>query len=67
MDSYQKHCIKVVTKLSGCCIDGNRRIPAQGTHFHQGTAHGATHGIKSDGKGKNPDARFQSIDFFNFH
>jgi hypothetical protein len=23
-DSYQKHCIKVVTKLSGCCIDENR-------------------------------------------
>ena len=22
-DSYQKHCIKVVTKLSGCCIDEN--------------------------------------------
>ena len=25
-DSYQKHCIKVVTKLSGCCIDENKRI-----------------------------------------
>ncbi len=24
-DSYQKHCIKVVTKLSGCCIDENRK------------------------------------------
>jgi hypothetical protein len=23
-DSYQKHCIKVVTKVSGCCIDENR-------------------------------------------
>jgi hypothetical protein len=23
-DSYQKHCIQVVTKLSGCCIDENR-------------------------------------------
>jgi len=25
-DSYQKHCIKVVTKLSGCCIDENRSV-----------------------------------------
>ncbi len=23
-DSYQNHCIKVVTKLSGCCINENR-------------------------------------------
>ena len=23
-DPYQKHCIKLVTKLSGCCIDENR-------------------------------------------
>ena len=26
-DSYQKHCNKVVTKLSGCCIDENRKKP----------------------------------------
>jgi hypothetical protein len=24
-DSFQKHCIKVETKLAGCCIDENRR------------------------------------------
>jgi len=24
-DPYQKHCIKLVTKLSGCCIDENRK------------------------------------------
>jgi len=23
-DPYQKQCIKLVTKLSGCCIDENR-------------------------------------------
>jgi hypothetical protein len=33
-DFYQKHCIKVVTKLSGYCIDENRKkihqLPAEG-------------------------------------
>ena len=24
-DSYRKHCIEIVTMLSGCCIDENRR------------------------------------------
>jgi hypothetical protein len=29
MDSYQKDCIKVVTKLSECCIDENRKKKKQ--------------------------------------
>ncbi len=33
-DSYQKHWIKVVTKLSGYCIDENRRIERVKSRTH---------------------------------
>ena len=33
-DSCQKHCIKVMTKLSGCCIDENRSYNIHFTNLH---------------------------------
>ena len=39
-DSYQKHDIKVVTKLSRCCIDENRKEGAEPVYVTTTDKHG---------------------------